>query len=126
DHDGVREHQWVRSVCSLRRHNSNVDVVLCLYGGARPETLDVARRSSVHVERMGDYAAALGDLPTHWRAALSTYPPLQKFVSLCHFASTPLTRLLYVDCDTYFFADPATLLARYSNCQWYGREEPSS
>lgn len=126
DDSGLYERQWTRSIRSLRRHNSSVDVVLCLFGAAGSETLEVARAARVHVERMGDAATAFRDVPVHWRKPLSAYAPLHKFHSLCRVASMRPTRLLYLDCDTYVFGDVATLLDRYSSRHWYAREEPNS
>ena len=125
DSDGTRERQWARSVDSLRRHNTDVSVVLCLYGGARAETLDVASRAGVRIEPMGEYGDALGDIPAHWRNTLIINPTLHKLLSLRSLAaSESLTRLIYLDCDTYCFADIASLAARYEHCDWYAREEP--
>ena len=126
DAEGVRERQWARGVRSLRWHNEEIDVVLCLYGGAGQETLELARSARVHVEPMGEYPDAFGDVPAHWRAALSTYPPLHKLLSLRRIVSMRPDRVLYLDCDTYCFGDVAQLVDRHSGCEWYAREEPGS
>lgn len=124
DADGRRERQWARSVASLRRYNPDVSVVLCLYGGARPETFAVADRTAVHIQPMGELADAYGDVPAHWRAALSAFPHLHKLLSLALFASEPsLDRLIYLDCDTHFFGDVAELAQRYTGHDWYARAE---
>lgn len=125
DADGVRERQWAHSVASLRRHNPDVSVVLCLYGGARDETLDAADRARVYIQPLGEYADAFGDIPAHWRDALLTYPTLHKLFSLRALVGAGwLTRLIYLDCDTYCFGDITALAARYSRCDYYAREEP--
>jgi hypothetical protein len=112
-------------VASLRRHNPDVSVVLCLYGGARAETLDAAAQAGVYIQQMGEYADALGDIPAHWRDALLTYPTLHKLLSLRGLVAADwLTRLIYLDCDTYCFGDIAALAGRYRRCDWYAREEP--
>lgn len=124
DTDGTRERQWARSVQSLRRFNTDLRVVLCLYGGARPETIAAANRVNVHVQQMGEFSHAFGDVPAHWREALSRIPTLHKLLSLRALAGNNLiTRLVYLDCDTYFFGDIADLAARYNRCDWYAREE---
>jgi hypothetical protein len=124
DHDGARERQWARSVRSLRRHNRDVPVTLCLYGGARPETLATAERAAITVRPMGSFADALGDIPGHWRDALAGFPTLHKLLSLRGLPGTEAPgRLIYLDCDTYFDGDLADLAGRYSQCDWYAREE---
>jgi hypothetical protein len=127
DPSGTRERQWARSVASLRRYNQDVSVVLCLYGGARAEVIETAARADVEIIPMGEFADALGDIPPHWRAALATFPTLHKLLSLRGLLpAEALTRLIYLDCDTYFFGDVAALAARYSSRDWYAREEPGS
>ncbi|MGO8882956.1 MAG: hypothetical protein ACLPUO_11170 [Streptosporangiaceae bacterium] len=127
DANGPHELQWTRSVDSLRRHNRDIDVTLCLYGPARANTLQAAERAGVRILAMGNYAEAFGDIPEHWRRALSRYPTMHKLLSLRRFAAEPaLDELIYLDCDTYLFGDVAELAARYSRCHWYAREEPGS
>jgi len=126
DDHRVHERQWARSVESLRRHNDRMDVVLCLYGAPSVETLAVARAANVHVEQLGEYGAAFGDIPKHWRAAFRVYPVLHKLLSLRHLAGAYGDRLLYVDCDTYWFGDVSVLLESHVGAQWYAREEPAS
>ena len=119
DADGRRERQWARSVGTLRQYNRDVTVVLCLYGGARPETFAAAGEADVHIQSMGELAEAYGDVPAHWRAALLAFPHLHKLLSLRAFASDrSLDRLIYLDCDTYFFADVANLAGRYRGHDW--------
>lgn len=75
DPSGTREWQWARSVESLRRYNRDVSILLMLYGGARAEVVETADRAGVQILPMGKFADALGDIPPHWRAALSAFPP---------------------------------------------------
>jgi hypothetical protein len=126
DPHGVHERQWARSVRSLRRHNPDLDVALCLYGEARPETLATADRWRVEVVRLGEYGRALGDLPAHWRAALTANPTLHKLPSLRPLEKWQWERLVYVDCDTYFFGEVGELTRCYDDCDLYAREEPMS
>jgi hypothetical protein len=113
-------------VRSLRRPSGDADAVLCIYGRPFGETLEVARQERIHVEYLGEYSEALTDLPSHWREAFATYPVLHKLMSLRHLARRGHSRLLYLDCDTYWFDDVDVLLRTYDCCQWYAREEPSS
>jgi hypothetical protein len=127
DPSGTRERQWARSVESLRRYNQDISVVLCLYGGARAEVIEAAGRTGVEIVPMGEFADALGDIPPHWRAALATFPTLHKLLSLRGaIPAHSVTRVIYLDCDTYFFDDVASLGTRYGSCDWYAREEPGS
>jgi hypothetical protein len=127
DADGARERQWVRSVGSLRRHNPEVEVALCLYGQPRPSTLHTAARAGVHVVHLGDFTSCFGDVPEHWRAALKAYPTLHKLPSLWAVGiDSGVSRLLYLDCDTYVAGDLTALAERHSSCEWYAREEPNS
>jgi hypothetical protein len=123
DADGARERQWAHSVRSLRRHNADIPVVLFLYGGARAETLATAREAGVHVEPMGEYPAALGDIPGHWRAPLVSLPTLHKLLSVRSLALCG-TPLVYLDCDTYFFGDIARLFVQYGAWDFCARQEP--
>jgi len=123
DADGTRERQWIRSVRSLRQHNDQVRIILCLYGDARAQTLAAAGQAGVEVRRLGTFHDAFGDIPGHWRAALSTVPTLHKPLSLRSLAADSFDRLIYLDCDTYLFGDIADLAARYNECDWYAREE---
>lgn len=127
DPSGTREWQWARSVQSLRRYNQDVSVLLFLYGGARAGLVDAADRAGVQIMPMGEFAAALGDIPSHWREALSIIPCLHKLLSLRGLpAAGSFSHLVYLDCDTYFFGDVADLTTSYGRCDWYAREEPGS
>jgi hypothetical protein len=127
DPSAVRDWQWARSVESLRRYNQDVTIVLFLYGGARPEIMDVAGRAGVQVVPMGEFAEALGDIPPHWREALAAFPTFHKLLSLRGLpAADSFSHFIYLDCDTYFFGDVARLAAEDRPCDWYAREEPGS
>ena len=126
DPSGTREWQWARSVESLRRYNRDVSILLMLYGGARAEVVETADRAGVQILSMGKFADALGDIPPHWRAALSAFPTLHKLLSLRRLSSAgSFDHLIYLDCDTFLFGD-VTQLARHGQCDWYAREEPNT
>lgn len=122
DANGTRERQWAASVRSLRRYNVSNPVVLCLYGEVGPEVRAVARETGTLVEPMGEYAAAFGDVPWHWRTALAVNPTFHKLLSLRRLADAG--PLVYLDCDTYAFGDIGELIARYDGSGFCAREEP--
>jgi hypothetical protein len=127
DPPGRHERQWIRSVTSLRRHNPDLTVALCLYGAAHSNTYETARRAGVEVCEMGSYSLALGEMPEHWRGVLAGYPTLHKLLSLRRLATIPVAdRLIYLDCDTYVFGDLTRLASRTSEVDFVAREEPGS
>ena len=109
---------------SSRWYNADIPIALCLYGGARAETLAAtACATGVQVEAMGEYPAALGDIPEHRRSALVSNPTLHKLLSLRSVA-TYGEPLIYLDCDSYFFGDVTQLSARYDGWDFCARQEP--
>lgn len=125
DEYGRCERQWLRSIVSLRRHNPDQDVVIAIFGALGDDAMAAAAAAQVEVVPMGDYPAALGDIPDHWRASLATHPTLHKLISLSAVSDRP-GPFLYVDCDTYFRGDVARLVERHGRCLWHSREEPNS
>lgn len=124
DADGTHERQWARSVTTLRRHNADVPVVLCLWGPARRATVETAARCDVRIAQLGPYAGAFAELPMHWRSALAAFPTMHKLPSLQHMHdSSPADRYVYLDCDTYLYGDVVTL-AELHPVDWVAREEP--
>lgn len=112
------ERQWAQSVRSLRQYNRTIPVVLCLYGAGSDEISREADRQSVEIVRLGDFHAAL----RHPKAnVLGLYPIWHKLLSLRHVLQ--YDRILYVDCDTFWFNDPERLFARYAAADWYARDE---
>lgn len=120
-----REHQWIQSIRSLRRHNRSIPVWLLLFNGASNELLAEAERWGVHVCFLGDYATFLQK--THPQGAiLALYPTFHKFLVLPHLPLQTATQILYLDCDTFFFDDIDLLFDRHGEQDWYAREEPMS
>jgi hypothetical protein len=111
--------QWVQSIRSLRQHNRDVPVVLCLYGDRRVDLIErEADRQRVQIVWLGDFETSL----RHPRAAqLALYPTWGKLLSLRH--APAADRLLYLDCDTYFFDDVALLFDLHQDADWYARDE---
>jgi hypothetical protein len=123
-HDS-REYQWIQSIRSLRLHNRSIPVWLFLFNGASRELLSETARWDVHVEPLGDYAEFLQE--SHLRGSiLALYPTFHKFLVLANLPQRDLTQVLYLDCDTFFFADVNLLFDRYATHDLYAREEPSS
>ena len=123
---GRYERQWARSVASLRRHDPDTQIVLCLYGAATPETVNVARARRVQLVPMGSYSSAFGDIPPHWARALSSFPTLHKLLSLRAVCAGTSESLIFLDCDTYLRGDIRTLPMLYGDHDWCAREEPNS
>src|SRR5215475_10895133 len=118
------ERQCVESFRSLRRHNRDIRVHLFLFNGATSAFLDAAASHHVSVQYLGDYRKFLHQL--HVRGEqLALCPAFHKFLTLER-ASFGGARMLYVDCDTYFFEDVAKLFDTYVQADWYAREEPNS
>jgi hypothetical protein len=122
---GSREAQWIQSIRSLRRYNSEIPVQLFLFNGAPPAILREAQRQRVEVFELGDYAQYLAGLFVHG-PLLAQYPTFHKFLVLRHSAARSANHILYLDCDTFFFEDVETLFGRYGSFDWCAREEPTS
>jgi hypothetical protein len=119
------EQQWIQSIRSLRRYNSNIAVCLFLFNGAAAELLSEADRHNVRIEFLGDYAGYLQR--EHLRGSvLALYPTFHKFLALAHNPFSDANQVLYLDCDTFFFDDVEVLFELYAACDWYAREEPMS
>ena len=120
-HDS-REHQWIQSIRSMRRHNRSIPVWLFVFNDASKELLTEAERWGVHVCFLGDYKAFLQRTHPHG-AILALYPTLHKFLVLPHLPLQKATQILYLDCDTFFFDDVDILFHLHKEQDWYAREE---
>jgi hypothetical protein len=126
DPAGRYERQWARSVGSLRRHDHETEVVLCLWGDATSDTLNLLRELDVQLMPMGPYRAAFEDIPAHWAQALSWFPTLHKLMSLPAVCKLASESLIFLDCDTFLRGDIRTLATLYGGRDWCAREEPNS
>lgn len=122
---GCHEAQWIRSIQSLRWHNPDLPVALCLFHGVSAELLAEASRWGVRVHYLGEYEDFLARV--HPRGSVvALYPTFHKFLSLGCVADEDVEQALYLDCDTFCFDDVGRLFDRYQTYDWYGREEPMS
>jgi len=119
------DRQWIESIRSLRRFNLELPVCLLVYDGVSEEVLREAACHDVMVAHLGSYRDRLCRTSKHG-AVLSLYPTLHKFLSLSELDTLQCSQILYVDCDTFFFADPAHLFSTYREHHWYAREAPTS
>lgn len=117
-----REHQWIQSIRSMRRHNRSIPVWLFLFNGASRELLAEAERWRVHVHVLGDYREFLQK--AHSKGSiLALYPTFHKFLVLTLLPLQTATQILYLDCDTFFFDDVDLLFDLHGAQDWWAREE---
>jgi len=120
--DDSREHQWIQSIRSLRRHNPSIPVWLLLFNHRSSDLLREAERQNVHVRYLGDYAEFMEH--AHPRGLLlALYPTFHKFLVLRGLPLEGFSQILYLDCDTFFFNDVNLLFDLHASSDWYAREE---
>jgi hypothetical protein len=120
-------HEQLRhSVKSLRAYNSVVPVHVFLYGEHPREFIGELERDAVTVHPMGSYLDAIRRRRPRAFRTLVRYPVLHKWLNFHKLAPFNPSQVLQIDCDTFFFDDVEILFERYSDCHFYGREEPSS
>src|SRR3954453_1366688 len=118
--------QLFKSVQSLRTYNRAISIHVFLYGEHPHVFITELERARVKVHQMGSYEAAIRRIRPRAFRTLARYPVLHKWMNFHRLPSLDPTQILQVDCDTYFFDDVEILFERYSDCDFYGREEPSS
>ena len=118
--------QLFSSVQSLRAHNRVVSIHVFLYGEHPPVFTTRLEGEGVTVHHMGSYEDAIRRYRPRAFRTLVRYPVLHKWMNFHKLVSLGPSQILQIDCDTYFFADVDILFDRYSECHYYGREEPSS
>jgi len=117
----VYQKRWIRSVRSLRQYNPKIPVHLFVFNTPPDALLDAAERYQVALTPLGDYRDYLSEAGE----ALSCIPTLHKLLPL-GLIGPDASQILYLDCDTFLFADVESLFHKYRDCDWYAREEPFS
>jgi hypothetical protein len=118
--------QLIYSVKSLRRYNRVVCVHVFLYDEHPRGFLTDLEHEAVTVHQMGSYSDAIRRIRPRAFRTLERYPVLHKWMNFDEVAPLRPSQVLQIDCDTFFFDDVEILFERYSECHFYGREEPSS
>ncbi|HEY9841153.1 MAG TPA: hypothetical protein V6D23_11905 [Candidatus Obscuribacterales bacterium] len=119
--------QLLHSLYSLREQNREIPVYLHLARDPGLVTRHfLAAQLGVRCICFNGYAGLLDAFYPGAGAVLGDFPLLFKFLSLVHIRDLDPDQVLYVDPDTYFFKDPALLLARYRDADLYAREEAYS
>jgi hypothetical protein len=118
--------QWLQSIRSLRRYNASVEVHLVLYGAVSGEVIHESERQHVALHCVGGYRERLEETDPEHAAVLCRYPALHKILSLRFLPLRNARRVLYLDCDTFFFSDVASIFANHQSRHFYAREEPWS
>ena len=118
--------QLIYSVKSLRVYNKHVPIHVFLYGEHLSHFTNQLEEQAVSVHQMGGYVDALRRIRPRAFRALATYPVLHKWLNFSELEPLAPSQILQTDCDTFFFDDVDVLFERYSEHQFYAREEPSS
>ncbi|HEU4836958.1 MAG TPA: hypothetical protein VFS90_21170 [Pyrinomonadaceae bacterium] len=118
--------QLLSSVKSLRTYNSVVPVHVFLYGEHPDRFITELEREAATVHSMGSYLDAIRRHRPRAFRTLVRYPVLHKWMNFHKLAPLGPSQVLQIDCDTFFFDDVEILFERYSDCHFYGREEPMS
>ena len=112
--------QLENSLRTLRRHNTDVEVLVCVFNG---DIAELVKKYGATALELGTYARALHKHCDVGMPALALYPALPKWLALEALTPFNLDSLLYVDCDTHFFRDVAQLFECYGEAHLYSREE---
>jgi hypothetical protein len=118
--------QLIYSVKSLRMFNKNVPIHVFLYGEHPLDVISALEDHAVNVRQMGAYVDAIRQIRPRSFRTLAHYPVVHKWLNFSELELLAPSQVLQTDCDTIFFADVGLLFERYSERQFYAREEPSS
>lgn len=118
--------QLINSVKSLRTYNTVVPIHVFLYGEHPSAFMAELEHQRVTIDYMGSYSDAIRRIRPRAFRTLERYPVLHKWMNFHKIAPLRPSQVLQIDCDTFFFDDVEILFQRYSDCHFYGREEPSS
>ena len=118
--------QLMYSVKSLRVYNRNVPIHVFLYGEHLSDYIGKLSDLGVTIHQMGPYADAIKRIRPRAFRTLANYPVLHKWLNLSELGKLRPSQILQTDCDTFFFGDVGVLFERYTERQFYAREEPSS
>jgi hypothetical protein len=122
----VQINQLHMSIQSIRRFNRGLPIYVLNFGVPQPLMALGIDDASVKLIPQPDYRAALSEYCGNRSEALQQYRVHHKWLGLQHFIGCEEESLLYIDSDTVFFSDPSRLFERYSEYEWYAREEPHS
>ena len=108
----------------MRLLNRQIAIHLFLYSGLDPAEDTLVRREAyrqnIVIHELGDYGASFADYG-HRQPAFEHFKTLHKFRHLKQLPT--VEQVLYLDCDTFFFADVEILFASYRATHFYAREE---
>lgn len=125
DPGGRLPRQWAQSLRSLRRFNPEIAVHLLHCGEVSRQIQEESDRNKVMVHQLPEYFDLL-DKYAPGLDSLRSFPTLHKFLCLDRLPLDNVDQLLYLDCDTYWFADPALLFQRYRTDHFYACAEVGS
>jgi hypothetical protein len=124
--DGKYQRQWVQSIRSLRNHNSSIDVYLFAFGFVTDDIVREAERRRVLIFPLGDYCEWMARRAHPRSHVIAQYPTVHRLLVSVEANTNHISRVLYVDCDTFFFNDPEILFNNCSSIHWFAREIPGS
>jgi hypothetical protein len=117
--------QWMQSIRSLRRHDAATPVYLLHCGPPSPALLSEAADHKVVVHQLPEYTRLLAEHTTHWQT-LAAFATLHKILCLDWLPLDRVARVLYLDCDTYWFAASQRLFDNYRTFDFYACAEVGS
>ena len=118
--------QLLYSVRSLRTYNKNVPIHVFLYGEHPSGPIAELEDHAVSIHHRGAYVDAIRQIRPRAFRTLAHYPVLHKWLNFSELEALAPSQILQTDCDTFFFGDVGLLFERYSERQFYAREEPAS